>query len=299
MSNHFEVIVIGSGPAGYVCAIRCAQLGLSTAVIEKNSNAKGQPELGGTCLNVGCIPSKALLDSSQRYLETASHLADHGIGVTDVALDIPAMMARKEKIVGQLTGGVSGLLKHNGVTVISGAASLGANRQVEVWTEDGNTTAYSADNVVLAAGSEPIEIPPAPTDGDRIVDSTGALAFDAVPGRLGVIGAGVIGLELGSVWSRLGAEVVMLEAMDTFLPNMDSEIAKESAKIFRRQGLDIRLGARVIAAEVNDDGVVVSYTTGGEEHSEGFDKLIVAVGRRPCTDKLFSADSGVTVDASR
>ena len=296
MSNHFEVIVIGTGPAGYVCAIRCAQLGLSTAVIEKNSNAKGQPELGGTCLNVGCIPSKALLDSSQRYLEASSHLADHGIGVTDVTLDIPAMMARKEKIVGQLTGGVSGLLKHNGVTVISGAASLGANRQVEVVTEDGSTTAYSADNVVLAAGSEPIEIPPAPTDGGRIVDSTGALAFDAVPGRLGVIGAGVIGLELGSVWSRLGAEVVMLEAMDTFLPNMDSEIAKESAKIFGRQGLDIRLGARVTGSEVNDNGVVVSYTAGGEEHSERFDKLIVAVGRRPCTDKLFSADSGVTVD---
>ena len=296
MSNHFEVIVIGTGPAGYVCAIRCAQLGLSTAVIERNSNAKGQPELGGTCLNVGCIPSKALLDSSQRYLEASSHLADHGIGVTDVALDIPAMMARKEKIVGQLTGGVSGLLKHNGVTVISGAASLGANRQVEVVTEDGSTTAYSADNVVLAAGSEPIEIPPAPTDGGRIVDSTGALAFDAVPDRLGVIGAGVIGLELGSVWSRLGAEVVMLEAMDTFLPNMDSEIAKESAKIFGRQGLDIRLGARVTGSEVNDNGVVVSYTAGGEEHSERFDKLIVAVGRRPCTEKLFSADSGVTVD---
>ena len=296
MSNHFEVIVIGSGPAGYVCAIRCAQLGLSTAVIEKNSNANGQPELGGTCLNVGCIPSKALLDSSQRYLEASSHLADHGVGVADVALDIPAMMARKQKIVGQLTGGVSGLLKHNGVTVISGAASLGANRQVEVVNEDGSTTAYSADNVVLAAGSEPIEIPPAPTDGGRIVDSTGALAFDAVPGRLGVIGAGVIGLELGSVWSRLGAEVVMLEAMDTFLPNMDSEIAKESAKIFGRQGLDIRLGARVTGAEVNDDGVVVSYTAGGEEHSERFDKLIVAVGRRPCTEKLFSADSGVTVD---
>ena len=296
MSNHFEVIVIGSGPAGYVCAIRCAQLGLSTAVIEKNSNANGQPELGGTCLNVGCIPSKALLDSSQRYLEASSHLADHGVGVADVALDIPAMMARKQKIVGQLTGGVSGLLKHNGVTVISGAASLGANRQVEVVNEDGSTTAYSADNVVLAAGSEPIEIPPAPTDGGRIVDSTGALAFDAVPGRLGVIGAGVIGLELGSVWSRLGAEVVMLEAMDTFLPNMDSEIANESAKIFGRQGLDIRLGARVTGAEVNDDGVVVSYSAGGEEHSERFDKLIVAVGRRPCTEKLFSADSGVTVD---
>ncbi|MDG2460379.1 MAG: dihydrolipoyl dehydrogenase [Luminiphilus sp.] len=296
MSSHFDVIIIGSGPAGYVCAIRCAQLGLSTAVVEQNNNAKGQPELGGTCLNVGCIPSKALLDSSQRYADAAGHLAEHGIGVKDISLDIAAMMARKEKIVGQLTGGVSGLLKHNGVTVISGAARLGANRQVEVAGDDGVANVYSAENVVLAAGSEPIEIPPAPTDGERIVDSTGALSFDAVPERLGVIGAGVIGLELGSVWARLGADVIMLEAMDAFLPNMDVEIAKESEKIFRRQGLDIRLGARVTGAEVTAECVTVSYAFEGEEKSEVFDKLIVAVGRRPRTDKLFSADSGVSVD---
>ena len=296
MSSHFDVIIIGSGPAGYVCAIRCAQLGLSTAVVEQNNNAKGQPELGGTCLNVGCIPSKALLDSSQRYADAAGHLAEHGIGVKDISLDIAAMMARKEKIVGQLTGGVSGLLKHNGVTVISGAARLGANRQVEVAGDDGVANVYSAENVVLAAGSEPIEIPPAPTDGERIVDSTGALSFDAVPERLGVIGAGVIGLELGSVWARLGADVIMLEAMDAFLPNMDVEIAIESEKIFRRQGLDIRLGARVTGAEVTAECVTVSYAFEGEEKSEVFDKLIVAVGRRPRTDKLFSADSGVSVD---
>ncbi len=296
MSTHFDVIVIGSGPAGYVCAIKCAQLGLSTAVIEQAMGEKGQPELGGTCLNVGCIPSKALLDSSHRYAEAKLHMADHGISASEVTVDIAQMMARKEKIVSQLTGGVSGLLKHNGVTVISGSATLGSGRQVEVTGDDSKKVVYTADNVVLAAGSEPIEIPPAPVDGDRVVDSTGALCFDAVPRRLGVIGAGVIGLELGSVWARLGAEVTVLEAMDTFLPNMDEQIAKESAKIFSKQGLDIRLGARVTGSDVSEGGVTVAYSQGGEDHTETFDKLIVAVGRRPRTEKLFSADSGVTVD---
>lgn len=296
MSTHFEVIVIGSGPAGYVCAIKCAQLGLSVAVVEQAVGEKGQPELGGTCLNVGCIPSKALLDSSHRYAEARSHMAEHGIAVSGVSLNIAEMMGRKQKIVSQLTGGVSGLLKHNGVEVITGTAMLRAGRQVEVSGGDSETTVYSADNVVLAAGSEPIDIPPAPVDEDRIVDSTGALCFDAVPERLGVIGAGVIGLELGSVWARLGAEVVVLEAMDTFLPNMDEQIAKEAQKIFTKQGLDIRLGARVSGSEVSGSGVTVAYSHGGEDHSEDFDKLIVAVGRRPRTDKLFSADSGVTVD---
>ena len=296
MSTHFDVIVIGSGPAGYVCAIKCAQLGLSVAVVEQAVGEKGQPELGGTCLNVGCIPSKALLDSSHRYAEARSHMAEHGIAVSGVSLNIAEMMGRKQKIVSQLTGGVSGLLKHNGVEVITGTAMLRAGRQVEVSGGESETTVYSADNVVLAAGSEPIDIPPAPVDEDQIVDSTGALCFDAVPERLGVIGAGVIGLELGSVWARLGAEVVVLEAMDTFLPNMDEQIAKEAQKIFTKQGLDIRLGARVSGSEVSGSGVTVAYSHGGEDHSEDFDKLIVAVGRRPRTDKLFSADSGVTVD---
>ena len=296
MSNHYDVIVVGSGPAGYVCAIRCAQLGLNTAVIEQNVDDKQQPLLGGTCLNVGCIPSKALLDSSHRYAEARSHLDDHGIGVGDLSLNIANMMKRKEKIVAQLTGGVSGLLKHNGVTVVTGSAKLLAGRQVEVSQGAESPTLLTADHVVLAAGSEPVEIPPAPTDGDRIVDSTGALCFDAVPSRLGVIGAGVIGLELGSVWARLGAEVVVLEAMDTFLPNMDEQVAKESGKIFGKQGLDIRLGARVTGANVDGDRVSVDYTIGDAAHTEVFDKLIVAVGRRPRTDKLFAADSGVTVD---
>ena len=296
MSIPFDVIVIGSGPAGYVCAIRCAQLGLSTAVVEQNVNEQAQPLLGGTCLNVGCIPSKALLDSSHRYAEAAGHLSDHGIGVEGVSLDVAGMMARKEKIVSQLTGGVSGLLKANGVTVITGSAVLLAGRQVEVTDASGEKSTHTADNIVLAAGSEPAAIPPAPVDGDRVVDSTGALCFEAVPERLGVIGAGVIGLELGSVWARLGADVVMLEAMDQFLPNMDEQIAAEAAKIFAKQGLDIRLGARVTDVAVSGDNVSVAYTQGDSSETLEFDRLIVAVGRTPRTEKLFAADSGVTVD---
>ena len=296
MSNSFDVIVIGSGPAGYVCAIRCAQLGLTTAVVEQNVNEQAQPLLGGTCLNVGCIPSKALLDSSHRYAEAAGHLSDHGIGVDGVSLDVAGMMARKDKIVSQLTGGVSGLLKANGVSVITGSAVLLAGRQVEVTDASGEKSTHTADNIVLAAGSEPAAIPPAPVDGDRVVDSTGALCFEAVPERLGVIGAGVIGLELGSVWARLGANVVMLEAMDQFLPNMDEQIATESAKIFAKQRLDIRLGARVTDVAVSSDAVSVTYTQNDSSETVEFDRLIVAVGRTPRTEKLFAADSGVTVD---
>ena len=296
MSNPFDVIVIGSGPAGYVCAIRCAQLGLTTAVVEQNVNEQAQPLLGGTCLNVGCIPSKALLDSSHRYAEAAGHLSDHGIGVDGVSLDVAGMMARKDKIVSQLTGGVSGLLKANGVSVITGSAVLLAGRQVEVTDASGEKSSHTADNIVLAAGSEPAAIPPAPVDGDRVVDSTGALCFEAVPERLGVIGAGVIGLELGSVWARLGANVIMLEAMDQFLPNMDEQIATESAKIFAKQGLDIRLGARVTDVAVSSDAVSVTYTQNDSSETVEFDRLIVAVGRTPRTEKLFAADSGVTVD---
>ena len=296
MSNPFDVIVIGSGPAGYVCAIRCAQLGLTTAVIEQNVNEQAQPLLGGTCLNVGCIPSKALLDSSHRYAEATGHLSDHGIGVDGVSLDVAGMMARKDKIVSQLTGGVSGLLKANGVSVITGSAVLLAGRQVEVIDASGEKSTHTADNIVLAAGSEPAAIPPAPVDGDRVVDSTGALCFEAVPERLGVIGAGVIGLELGSVWARLGANVIMLEAMDQFLPNMDEQIATESAKIFAKQSLDIRLGARVTDVAVGSDAVSVTYTQNESSETVEFDRLIVAVGRTPRTEKLFAADSGVTVD---
>ena len=296
MSQQYDVIVIGSGPAGYVCAIRAAQLGLNTAVVEMWADEKNKPVFGGTCLNVGCIPSKALLDSSHKYVEAAEHFAEHGITVSAPGIDIPAMMKRKEKIVSQLTGGVAGLLKHNGVDVIQGRGVLHGNHKVEVIDLDGNSSSYDAANVVLAAGSEPINIPPAPVDNEYIVDSTGALEFSEVPGRLGVIGAGVIGLELGSVWGRLGSEVVLLEALDTFLPAMDQQIAKESHKIFKKQGLEVRMGARVTGTEVKDGKVHVTYQSGDDTHQEVFDRLIVSVGRRPRTDALLGPDAGVTLD---
>lgn len=296
MSDSYDVIIIGSGPAGYVCAIKCAQLGLNTAVVEVSSDAKGAPVFGGTCLNVGCIPSKALLDSSHKFTEARDHFSVHGIGVGSPSIDIAAMMKRKDKIVSQLTGGVSSLLQHNGVTVVQGSGRLLAGRKVEVTDSDGSQSVISADNVVLASGSEPVTIPPAPTDDQVIVDSTGALLFDAVPERLGVIGAGVIGLELGSVWGRLGSNVVMFEALDTFLPTMDTQVSKEAAKVFKKQGLDIRLNALVTGTRVENNAVTVTYTEKGEEKSAEFDRLIVAVGRRPRTRDVFSGDSGVTVD---
>ncbi|MDA9367904.1 dihydrolipoyl dehydrogenase [Flavobacteriaceae bacterium] len=296
MSQSFDVLVIGAGPAGYVCAIRAAQLGMNVGIIEMWHDAKAKPVFGGTCLNVGCIPSKALLDSSHKFAEARDHFSAHGISVATPTMNIGDMLKRKEQIVSQLTGGVAGLLKHNGVTVIQGSAKLLAGRKVEVTAQDASVLVYDADNVVLAAGSLPVNIPPAPVDDEFIVDSTGALEFNAVPERLGVIGAGVIGLELGSVWGRLGADVVMLEALDTFLPAMDQQIAKESAKIFKKQGLEIRLGARVTATEVKDAKVHVTYKTGEEELTEVFDRLIVSVGRRPRTENLLASDAGVTLD---
>lgn len=296
MADKYDVVVVGAGPGGYVAAIKAAQLGLSTACVEEWLDSDGKVRLGGTCLNVGCIPSKALLDSSQKFVETRDHLALHGIGVGEPTMDIAAMLARKQKIVDQLTGGITGLFKHNGVTAVQGRGKVLAGCKVEVTDKDGNVSVLEAGNIIIAAGSVPVSIPPAPVDNEYIVDSTGALEFTEVPGRLGVIGAGVIGLELGSVWGRLGSEVVMLEALDELLPMMDTQIAKEAGKIFRKQGLDIRLGARVTGAEVSDGKVEVKFTTTEGEHVEVFDKLIVSVGRRPRTEDLLATDSGVTLD---
>ena len=297
MANQFDVVVIGSGPAGYVCAIRAAQLGLKTACIEKWSDDKGKAKLGGTCLNVGCIPSKALLDSSHKFIEAKESFAKHGIKHSGVEIDVPAMLARKDSIVKQLTTGVGGLFKANGVTLLEGTGKLLAGKQVELTRADGSVEVVSAENVVIASGSRPIEIPPTPLTEGLIVDSTGALEFPEVPQRLGVIGAGVIGLELGSVWGRLGAQVVVLEALDTFLPLADQQIAKETLKIFKKQGLDIRLGARVTGSEVRGNEVEVTYQDAkGDEQKLTFDKLIVAVGRRPYTENLLAPDSGVNLD---
>ena len=297
MADRFDVVVIGSGPAGYVAAIRAAQLGLSTACVEKWVDGDGKVTLGGTCLNVGCIPSKALLDSSYKYAEALGHLDVHGISTEGVKIDVPAMLARKEKIVSQLTGGIAGLFKHNGVTTITGRGKVLAGAKVEVTDHEGKVVqVLEAGNIIIAAGSVPVNIPPAPIDNKHIIDSTGALELTEVPGRLGVIGAGVIGLELGSVWGRLGSEVVILEALDDFLPMMDVQIAKEAAKIFKKQGLDIRLGTRVTKATVKKGKVEVAYSTTEGEQVESFDKLIVAVGRKPRSEELFASDSGLTLD---
>ena len=297
MSDVFDVIFIGAGPGGYVGAIRAAQLGLKTACVERMKGKDGKSTLGGTCLNVGCIPSKALLDSAWKYHEARESLAAHGIRVGDVSVDIEAMQQRKDGIVKQLTSGIAQLFKANGVTHIKGTAKLLANKTVAVTTEAGEEVFYRANNIVLAAGSSPIEIPAAKIDGELIIDSTGALDLHVAPKRLGIIGAGVIGLELGSVWKRLGSEVILLEAMDIFLPSLDAFIAKEVKKTLGRQGLDIRLGARVTATEVMDGQVKVIYQDkDGNAQQEVFDRLIVCVGRRPNTDNLFADDSGVTLD---
>ncbi len=296
MSEKFDVIVIGAGPGGYVAAIRAAQLGLKTACIEKYTDKDDKLALGGTCLNVGCIPSKALLDSSWKYHEAKDAFQVHGISTGDVAIDVETMIGRKDKIVKNLTAGVAGLLKANGVTVYQGHGRLLSGKQVEVAQADGSTQVLDAKNVILASGSRPVEIPSAQVDEQIIVDSTGALAFTAVPKRLGVIGAGVIGLELGSVWARLGAEVTVLEALDKFLPAADEQIAKETMKVLGKQGLKILLGARVTASEVKGDEVTVKFNNADGEQEQVFDKLVVAVGRRPVTTELLAADAGVTLD---
>ncbi|MBD3649251.1 MAG: dihydrolipoyl dehydrogenase, partial [Pseudomonadales bacterium] len=296
MATKFDVIVIGGGPAGYHAAIRCAQLGMETACIDKWINKEGQPAYGGTCLNVGCIPSKALLDASHKFMEAREHFEEIGIKAKGVEIDVAAMIQRKDTVVANLTKGVAGLLKSNGVKTYEGTAMLKAGRVVEFTPHQGDTESLEAENVIIATGSVPVEIPPCPLEGDLIVDSTGALEFTEVPERLGVIGAGIIGLELGSVWNRLGANVVLLEALDEFLPMADQQVAKEAAKQFKKQGLDIRLGMRVTGSEVKDGKVIVTCKDGDGEKQEEFDKLIVAVGRRPYTEGLFAGDSGVNLD---
>lgn len=296
MTQKFDVVVIGGGPGGYVAAIRAAQLGFKTACIEKYKGKDGKVALGGTCLNVGCIPSKALLDSSWKYHEAKESFGVHGIEVKGVNMDVPAMVERKAGIVKNLTGGIASLFKMNGVTLIEGHGKLLAGKQVEVTAEDGKVEVLEAANVIIASGSKPIDIPPAPVNQDTIVDSTGALEFQSVPKKLGVIGAGVIGLELGSVWARLGAEVTVIEAQDKFLPAVDEQVAKEAQKLLTKQGLDIRLGARVTGSEVKKKQVTVFFTDAKGEQELTFDKLIVCVGRRPVTQDVMSADCGVSLD---
>lgn len=292
----FDVVVIGAGPAGYHAAIRCAQLGMRTACIDRSLDKQGEPVLGGTCLNWGCIPSKALLDASHKFKDVSDNFASIGITTGEVSVDVPKMIERKDEVVRGLTGGIAGLFKGNGVTAFAGTGKLLANRQVEFTSHDATLQILEAEHVILAPGSVPVEIPPAPLEEGLIVDSTGALEFSEVPSRLGIIGAGVIGLELGSVWSRLGAQVIVLEALEEFLPMADERVARDSLKILRKQGLDIRLGTRVVGAGVDDGAVTVSYQDKQGDQEVVVDKLIVAVGRRPYTEGLLAPDSGVNLD---
>ena len=296
MVKQYDVVVIGSGPAGYVAAIRCAQLGFAVACVEKWRTNKNETVYGGTCLNVGCIPSKALLDTSHKFVEAQSNFGIHGIKLTKMAIDVPAMIARKDKVVSQLTQGIKGLFSANNIDGVAGWAKITGPNSVLVSDHDGKNRDLEAKHIIIATGSQPIDIPPAPIDGESIVDSTGALEFDQVPKKLGVIGAGVIGLELGSVWARLGSEVTVLEALDVFLPSVDRQIAKEAAKIFDKQGLNIKLGSRVTGHKFGKGTkkqITLEYSDKEGEQEKVFDKVIVAVGREPVTEDLFDASLGI------
>jgi dihydrolipoamide dehydrogenase len=294
MAEQFDLIVIGGGPGGYVAAIRAAQLGLKTAVVDMFTGKDGKAAPGGTCLNVGCIPSKALLDSSKHFHHLQNDYADHGISVGDASIDVKKMIARKDGIVKKLTGGVTQLFKGNKIQYYHGKGRLKAGRGVEVLlNESQESLELTADNVILASGSVPVEIPNIPFDGEFIVDNVGALDFEQTPERLGVIGAGVIGLELGSVWNRLGSKVTLLEALEKFLPVADTNISQQAARAFSRQGLDIRLGTLVRSANVVDGEVLVVMEDKDGEQQMTFDRLLVCVGRKPYTDGLLSGDSGV------
>ncbi|MCX7898266.1 MAG: dihydrolipoyl dehydrogenase [Rhodocyclaceae bacterium] len=304
-NRQFDVVVIGAGPAGYVAAIRAAQLGFATACIESESYAdpKGEVRLGGTCLNVGCIPSKALLKSSELYDEAKHAFAMHGIKVDGLSIDVAAMMRRKDNIVTQLTQGIRGLFRKNKVTLLAGRGSF-VGREGEYWqvaidAKDGSREIVDARHVIVATGSIPRRLAGVEVDNVTICDNVGALSMGTAPKRLGVIGAGVIGLELGSVWKRLGAEVTLLEAMPDFLAAADPAIAKEAWKVFTgKQGLDIRLGVRLGAVVRKNDAVIVEYETNEGAFTLECDKLIVSVGRIPNTAGLGAENVGLSLEES-
>ena len=301
MAEQFDVVVIGAGPAGYHAAIRAAQLGLKTACIDAALGKDGKPALGGTCLRVGCIPSKALLDSSRQYWNMGHIFGDHGISFNDAKMDVTKMVGRKDAIVKQFTGGIAQLFKANKVTPYYGFGQLQPGNVAKVRQHDGSEVELKGTNVIIAAGSDSIELPFAKFDGENIVDNVGALDFTEVPKRLAVIGAGVIGLELGSVWRRLGAEVTILEALPDFLPAADAEVSKLAARELKKEGLDIKLGAKVSKAEVTGKGkkkeVSIAYTDKDGDKTLVVDKLLVAVGRRAATRGLLAEGTGVKLDA--
>jgi dihydrolipoamide dehydrogenase len=281
-TQSFDVVIIGGGPGGYIAAIRAAQLGLKTACVEKRG------ALGGTCLNVGCIPSKALLQSSELYAETKHGLEEHGVKLSGVELDLAAMMTRKGKVVSQLTGGIEGLFKKNKVAYFKGTGRFVDATTIEVALNDGGTETIKTRETIIATGSTHVDLPGVEIDEKRIVSSTGALEFEKVPGRLVVIGGGVIGLELGSVWSRLGSAVTVVEFMDRITPEMDGEVSKQFQRILGRQGLKFRLSTKVTGADTSGEVIklTVEPAKGGDAETIEADAVLVAIGRKPYTEGL-------------
>ncbi|HLP81295.1 MAG TPA: FAD-dependent oxidoreductase, partial [Nitrosomonas sp.] len=299
----FDVAVIGAGPGGYVAAIRCAQLGLNAVCIDEWKNGKGKPSLGGTCLNVGCIPSKALLESSENFHHIQHNASAHGISAEKVSVDVPVMIARKDKIVTTFTMGIASLFKKNKVKSMHGRGTLLKREGEEsAWrikvTHDEQSEIIQAKHVIVATGSTPRPLPFVAIDNDRVLDNAGALALTEVPKRLGVIGAGVIGLEMGSVWRRLGAEVTILEAMPDFLMAADEQIAKEAKSVFTKEtGLQINTGIKINSIKLSGQTVIVDYNNSNNEPQIlEVDKLIVAVGRVPNTQGLGIEDNELLVD---
>lgn len=288
----FDLVVIGAGPGGYVAAIRSAQLGLKVACVDKRST------LGGTCLNVGCIPSKALLQSSEKYEEAKHGLADHGVAVGGVKLDLKAMMGRKDKVVDSLTKGIAFLFKKNKVTEVHGTAVITAPGEVSVTDDSGDSQVLKTERILIATGSESMPLPGVEIDEEKIVTSTGALMLPKVPKHFVVVGGGYIGLEMASVWGRLGAEVTVIEFLDRIVPAMDQEVADEMSKTLQKQGMKFRLGTKVTAAEKVKAGVslTVEPASGGEAETIKCDVVLVAIGRRPLTQGLGLEDVGVTLD---
>lgn len=293
--SQFDLIIIGAGPGGYVCAIRAAQLGMKVAIIEKRA-AGAKVRLGGTCLNVGCIPSKALLDSSERFNDAAKHFADHGININAPAIDVPTMMKRKDKVVGGLVDGISYLMKKNKVEVFTGTGSLLTAGKVSVTAADGNVSELQAKNVVLAMGSVPIELPFLPYDGTTVVNSDHAIAFDKVPEHLVVVGGGVIGLELGSVWSRLGAKVTVVEFLPQICPFLDPDVAKELQKSLTKQGLTFSLETKVTGVSVKNGKATLTATDKADKEITFLgDKVLVSVGRRPLVESAGLDKAGIAL----
>lgn len=301
MAKTFDLAVIGAGPGGYIAAVRAAQLGFGVVCIDDFKGKTGKASLGGTCLNVGCIPSKALLESSENYERALHKFGDHGIGIKEVSLDVGVMLARKDKIVEQFTGGIGLLFKKNKVSALHGRGRfLSAGDGVyRIEVKDGDKAEMvEAKHVVIATGSVPRQLPEVPIDNDRVCDNAGALSFADVPKRLGVIGAGVVGLEMGSVWKRLGAEVTILEALPAFLGAADDAIAKEARRVFTKTvGLDIRTGCKIASVKAGKKSVTVAFNDGESDQKMEFDRLIVAIGRVPNSTDIGAESVRLKLDA--